>query len=290
MSMGNNVYTLGEVDGFLEMEGIELRRDVYYIVCPYGIGDTLYVASLIESFKRYRSMTQKVWLVVKKGHGQMPDWFDAVDEKLISDELVKVLNIFCVLTGTWELNNFLYGHFRKNDKWVLLPEFAECEEKSLLYRYRKLVFHLPEDCLPEEPKIFPQGELLDSLIKKYRIGGQSVILMPYAYSIERLSADFWEEIARLLHDTGHEVFTNVKDDSEPPIRGTTGLCADIATMAALCEKCGLVIALRSGICDVLYYTEAKLVVINGKDLVMQQEADNRAGKRHIYSFNSGTIL
>lgn len=284
LSMGDQVYQLGEVDGFLEMEGVEFRRDVYYVVCPYGIGDTLYAASMIESFKKYRSMTQKVCLIVKEGHCQIPDWFDAVDEKLISGELVQILDAFCVLTGTWELNNFLYAHFRKNDKWMLFPEFSECGEKTYSQRYRKLVFHLPEDCLPEEPKIVPHGELLDSLIEKHGIGGQSVILMPFAYSTEQLPTDFWEEIAGLLHDMGHEVFTNVKDDSELPIRGTTGLCADIATMAALCEKCGLVIALRSGICDVLYYTETRLVLINGKDLVMQWEADNRAGKRHIYNF------
>lgn len=283
LELEGEVYTLGDVEGFLEITGMELRRDTFYILCPYGIGDTLYVASLVESFKRYRSLSERVCLIIKRGHDQIPDWFDAVDEKIVSDELVKMLDVFCILTGTWELNNFLYGHFRKSTEGEFSPEFSECEANTLPQKYRKLVFHLPVDCMLEEPKIAPQEELLGELIGKYNFGERTVILMPHAYSIELVSAGFWEEIARLLRDLGYEVFTNVKDDSELPVRGTTRLCADMATMAALCERCRLVIALRSGICDMLYYTDTRLIVINGEDLIRQWNTENKNERRHIYS-------
>lgn len=283
LELNDRIYTLGDMEGFLKIEGVDLRQDTFYIVCPYGIGDTLYAASLAESFKRYRPAAKKICLIVKSGHYQIPDWFDAVDEKIISDELVRVLNVFCILTGIWELNNFLYGHFHKDDKGVLLPEYYEYEGNTLPQKYRKLVFHLPADCMLEEPKIVPADELLGELIEKYKFGEQSIILMPYAYSIELVSADFWEETARLLKDMGYEVFTNVKDDSELPIRGTNRLCADVATMAAICERCRMVIALRSGICDMLYFTDTRLVVVNGDDLVRQWNTENKNEKRHIYS-------
>lgn len=36
-------------------------------------------------------------------------------------------------------------------------------------------------------------------------------------------------------------------------------------MAVLCEFCRLVISLRSGLCDVLAFTEAQLVVLNNRE-------------------------
>ena len=263
MKIEGKIYRVGEDDGFLVYEGIQLEHDTLYIVCPYGIGDTLYAASLAESLKNFRSVA-KISLIIKKAHSQIPDWFDAVDEKIISDEVVHTLNVFSVYTGKWEFKNYLYGHFHKNKDCAMLPEYNSCEVKNMIYRYKKLVFHLPVECLLEEPKIVPDEKLFESLMAEYKIGERSIILMPYANSnkIALRVNHFWEELAGLLMALGYTVFTNVKGPEELPIKGTIGLCADLGTMAAICENCRLVISLRSGICDVLAFTEANLVVVN----------------------------
>ncbi|MCM1056849.1 MAG: hypothetical protein NC517_04500 [Firmicutes bacterium] len=221
---------------------------------------------------------------MQEGHSQIPDWFEAIDVKIVSNELVDVLKSFCVATGAWEFKNLLYGHFHRDSNGGLLPEFFQHNLSDFPARYREFVFRLPQDCELEEPKIVPQRELFEALIEKYSIGEHTVILMPYAYSMGLLSDAFWEEAADLLTDMGYTVYTNVKDDSEFPIAGTTAICADIATMAALCERCRMVIALRSGICDVLYFTETRLITINGQDLISQWNAEKSNRKRHIYNF------
>ena len=275
LDIEGNTSQLGVDNGFLVYEGIRLEHDTLYIVCPYGIGDTLYVAALAESLKKTRFIN-KICLIVKKNHSQIPDWFDAIDDKIVSDEIVNALNVFSVYLGIWELKNYLYGHFRKNTDGSISPEYRSCEVKNMIYRYKKLVLHLPAECLLEEPKIVPDEMLFEKLMTEHKIGRQSIILMPYANSTPLIADFFWETLTSLLKDLGYTVFTNIKDSVELPVQGTIGLCADLATMAAICENCRLVISLRSGICDVLAFTETNLFIINSK-------------KEHLNEWNLTTI-
>lgn len=261
LNIDGKIFRVGEDNGFLVYEGIHIKQDTLYIVCPYGIGDTLYVASLAESFKKICSIN-KTCLIIKKNHSQIPDWFDAVNEKIVSDEIVNILNAFSIFSGTWQLKNYLYGHFRKNTDGSILSEYDSCEVKNMVYRYKKLVFHLPTECLLEEPKIVPDEMLLAKIMTEYEIGEHSIILMPYASSTPLIPDHFWKVITSFLTSLGYTIYTNVKGPEELPIQGTIGLYADLATMAAICENCRLVIAFRSGICDVLAFTETNLVVLN----------------------------
>lgn len=287
INIQGNTFRMGEDNGFLVYEDIQLDHDTLHIVCPYGIGDTLYVASLAESLKTVRSIN-KICLIIKRAHNQIPDWFDAVDEKIVSDEMVNALNIFSIAFGTWELKNYLYGHFHKDTNGFLFPEYGACEVKNMIYRYKKLVLHLPTDCLLEEPKIVPDEMLFEKLMTEYKIGKHSIILMPYANSTSLVSNEFWEVLTNILVDLGYVVFTNVKDLEELPIQGTIGLCADLATMAAICENCRLVISLRSGICDVLAFTETNLFVINLTEYYLNEwNLKAVTDKRNIYSYLGG---
>lgn len=286
LKIDGKTFHLGDDNGFLVYEGIQLKHDTFYIVCPYGIGDTLYVASLIQSFKRFRSLTS-ICFIVKKSHSQIPDWFDFIDEKIVSDEMVNTLNLFSIFLGKWELKNYLYGHFRKDTNGAILPEYGNCEVKNMIYRYKKLVFHLPAESILEEPKIIPDEILFQKLMTQYNFDNRSIILMPYANSAALLPEHFWEILAQFLIDLGFTVYTNVKDSKELPIPRTAGLCADLATMAAICEFCRLVISFRSGICDVLAFTETNLIVINSSEYHLNEWNLKYATNRdNIHSFLS----
>ncbi len=261
---------VGNNGGFLTYEGAALKRETCYIVCPYGIGDTLYAAALVGSLKSYRINGRKVCLIVKKHHSQIPDWFEAVDEKIVSDEMVKELHMYSVAAGIWELNNYLYGHFRKNTDLSLFPEYNDCEVKNMIYRYKKLVFHLPPEAALEEPRIIPAEHIVEEAVETYGIGKETIILMPYAQSAGLMSAVFWELAAELFREMGYRVFTNVNGEGELPINGTQAISADLASMAALCEMSRLVLSLRSGLCDVLAFTETNLVVLNTSTYHMKE--------------------
>ena len=252
----------GNNGGFLTYEGAALRRETCYIACPYGIGDTLYAAAFVSSLKKYRINGRKVCLIVKKHHSQIPDWFKAVDEKIVSDEMVRDLHMYSVAAGIWELKNYLYGHFRKNTDLSLFPEYEDCEVKNMIYRYKKLVFHLPPEAALEEPRIVPRESFVEEAVREYGIGEKTIILMPYAQSAGMMAEVFWELAAELLMKMGYQVITNVNGEGELPVKGTRAISADLASMAALCEMSRLVISLRSGLCDVLAFTNTNLAVLN----------------------------
>ena len=103
----------------------------------------------------------------------------------------------------------------------------------------------------------------------------------------------WEELADLLMALGFTVFTNVKGPEELPIKKTIGLCADLGTMAAICENCRLVISLRSGICDVLAFTETNLVVVNLTEYHLSEWSLKAANDRkniHSFLFNDEKMI
>lgn len=274
-----------EQNGFLCYGGVDLRHDVYYIVCPYGIGDTFYAAALVKSLKEFQPDIQRVCMVVKEGHRQIPDWFEAIDEKLVSNEMVRELNRFSIRTQRWKLKNYLYAHFRKNSAGQLLPEFQNCEVKNMVFRYKRLVFHLPDEYGLDYPQIASQNGIQSKFMKEFSDGNKTIIFIPYAQSTFMIADSFWEGIAKRLADLGYRLFTNVKDKEEMPVKGTKALCVDIESLVAICERSRLVISIRNGLCDVLAFAKVNLVVLNNREYHFREWNLKDAVKReNIYSF------
>ncbi len=247
-------------DGYLSLKCIRLEKDVLFVLCPYGIGDTLYVAALIKSYKEYHKDNRRVCLIVKENHSVIAEWFTGIDEKIVSNELVELLNAYAVSTQTWQLKNFLYGHFKKDkDVWRLFPEYHEIAEKNMVSRYKQLVFQLPEEAMLE--KISIQTDV-DKFTEEYKIDKKTVILMPAVVSAPPMPEVFWTTLAQILQKFGYHVLTNVKDEKEWVIPGTEPISESLDVISRLGEEALLVVSVRSGICDVLALTNTLLVVIN----------------------------
>lgn len=80
--------------------------------------------------------------------------------------------------------------------------------------------------------------------------GRSVILFPYAQSLPVKAQDHFAQLAIALSNDGHDVFTSVAG-SEQPIAGTRALSIPFALLPDIVEHAGWVIAVRSGICDIV---------------------------------------
>ncbi len=230
------------------------ERDTVYICCPASIGDTLYVAALVKAYKEENPSVRKVCLILKKGHGELGGLFPAVDEVLVSHELVEILDQYSMCTQTWRLKNYLYGHFKKSLRFAYDPEYNREDCRTIFARYAKLVLGLQEYAEPESI-ILDRGNLKGE-------GRNSVVLMPYAKTAEMLPASFWEELARRLAGKGYSLYTNVGSDKEKEIPGTKPLAEPLLNTALFCEGCRAAVSLRSGLCDLLGFTETKLIVLN----------------------------
>ncbi len=251
-------------NGCIYFFGQAYEKDILYVLCPYGIGDTLYMAALMKSYKECTGEKRKICFIVKDNHHEIPTWFREIDQVLADTNLVNQLNQWVIFNQLWELDNFIYGHFKKSREGALdTVSFASVEKKNMIERYRSLVL---KGLIPENPIL---GEMhidysaRESLLKKYAIDRKTIILMPYAVSCQRwMTASFWITLADLLSRAGFRLYTNVKDETEVPIPGTIPLVGSLNDVAVLSGECLAVIALRSGICDVLAFVQTLLFIIN----------------------------
>lgn len=229
---------------FKSIDSHQLRKDTFYIVIPYSLGDVVAIASLVHAFKKEYGM-DRVCLIIKKSHSDIPDFFDSVDEKIVSDELVEICRTFSIFTGVYRCQNYLYSHFPYNIKNFIFTDTLLSSWKSIM-------------CIDErserERARFKRSDSPESQQK-------SVILMPHALSIKLLPTSFWEKLAERLIDYGYVVYTNIKDETEYTIKGTQAISKSVADIPSFAEKCSLVIALRSGICDLLAFTKTKMIIV-----------------------------
>ena len=242
-------------DGFISGIGDTVfERDTMYICCPASIGDTLYTAAFVRAYKAEKNVN-RICLILKKSHRELGALFPAVDEILVSDEFVEILYRYSIYTQTWRLKNYIYGHFKKNLRFEHYPEYKREDCRLILPRYRHLILNLPESAKPE-------GIVWKADTRQMEKRKTDIVIMPYAKSAIMLPESFWEELVRRLKREGYFVYTNIGGEKEKAIWGTTPMSESLLDTARFCEMCGAVISLRSGLCDLLGFTQANLIVIN----------------------------
>lgn len=243
-------------NGFIVRVGdVVLRQDTMYVCCPASIGDTLYVAAFVQAYKMERDNLQRVCLIVKKSHREVGILFSAVDETIISDQIVETLNHYSMYTQTWRLGNYMYGHFKKSLRFEYDPEYNREDCRWIIPRYGKLILNITKEASPE-------GIRLDWHTAYMEKRNFDIVIMPYAKTAVMLQNSFWEELVRRLHEKGYSVYTNVGGEKEKALPGTVAVAESLMNTAQFCEKCAAVISLRSGMCDLLGFMQVKLVVIN----------------------------
>ncbi len=268
----------------IELSGFVLDEETFYVVCPCSVGDTLFVCSLIKPFKEKKHI-KKVCVVVKDNHGDIPDIFPSIDYKIVSTALVMMMEVFSLYKGIWNMDNYLYGYYKKN-VFHEVDEEIEMYQGSMIDKYKRFVLDVDGHSEMEKP-IFP--EFIDD-----RIDEKTVILMPYAQTVKMLPIDFWNRLAKNMKLNGFRLFTNVKDESEIAIDGTKRLSESLIKTAGLCKKCYVSISLRSGLCDLLAMGGMRLVVVDrhweGEETAcIEQVRENDELLNEIYEDNSDPI-
>lgn len=232
------------------------KNDTLYILCPAGIGDTLFVAAYAKAVKKSHPAMRRLCLITKESHACIGELFDGVDEVLASNQLVEQLDLYSIATKTWHLKNYIYGHFKKNLCQTFDVEWYCDTDKNMLSFYRRKILRIPQESKLEEIKIpYSRKAILPEIEK-------AVILMPYAATAPLMPNGFWEGLAENIIHEGYTVYTNVKDETECPVPGTRRLRESISDTVSICSKAYAAISLRSGMCDILAMTKVPLVVLN----------------------------
>lgn len=267
-------------DGYISrIADAALKKDMVYICCPASIGDTLYVASFVKAYKENNTQSQKVCLILKKGHRELGNLFQAVDQVIVSDEIVEILDQYSLYTQIWKLKNYIYGHFKKNIHFEYDKEYGRADCRTILSRYRKLIMGLSQNAEIEQIDLCRDSSQLERQT-------HTVVIMPYAKTAEMLPISFWERLAGLLNRQGYFVYTNVGGKKEKAIQGTKPIMESLLNTALFCERCAAVVSLRSGLCDLLGFTKTKLIVVNtSEELFLEWNLNDVFCRDDIYNVN-----
>lgn len=225
------------------------NKDFLYIICPYGIGDIL-VGDMVAN--RIRGNKKKIVFLIRDCYTELSDVLDNVDECILDTQLVLAVEAYILEYGRFQGGNYVYGHFhKKKDRTVL---YGMNVNDYVWQDYCTYVYGIEKDCLYH----IADRKFIDNVTVNMR----DIIICPYAYSTNNLPMKFWEMLVAVLHERGYVVYTNVSKKEEEVI-GTKRLECPLNKIPVIANKARAVIALRSGICDLLAIkSSVPLYIIN----------------------------
>lgn len=233
---------------------ISLKKK-YYFICSYGIGDTLMVCLLLKEF-RVRNPGHEICLIIKSNHVGIVKMFSSFDQ--IKE--FKNLPPFFETSDSINLNRPMVLHpssyFSGN-----LVDYLGYRGITLIDVYKIIM------CLPSRVKFdFPK---INSMARRKSIEkfnsyclrkGKTVILAPEAKSSDMLEGVFWDNLSKELNDKGFDVAC-LTLNKKNHVKGTTDVEFNLEESIPFCEEAGYLISVRSGLCDLLSFSSARLFVV-----------------------------
>lgn len=251
----------------------ELGRQVYellvsktadgthVIIAPMHIGDTIFVCAFVHAYKLHHRCN-KVMLAAPEKQTDICCMFEDVNMVLPLDKVcLEALQDYIFINEYWNCNNVVYAHGR--GVLIVKRDNIYIDQKSNYHTLKLSTLDylgLPLDSAPKRMNL-PRTDYSPELSEKY---SHAVLLMPGAYSIatQCVPESFWVRLAKALSDAGIKVYTNYNGlDCEFIIDGTLPLTTGFKELVELSRYFLGFVGLRSGICDLIAETDAKLISI-----------------------------
>lgn len=229
------------------------KKDQWYFVLAYGIGDTYIISALIDEFSKLNG--DVILLFTKENQKFISRLFNPVIKtKLISPPPYHLLNEFGVFKKGIPIN--------LNPNTVLQSKLLNLigyKEINLVELY-KLILGIRFDYKLPLPKLaFLDSKIITDFFKQHGLKRyKTVLLCPNANSISSISFTFWLNIAKILENMNYTVaFLNVKNNT----LNYPNVNFELKYSLSICNEANYVISLRSGFCDLISTSTAKKVIL-----------------------------
>lgn len=230
-------------------------KNAFIFLCPYaGTGDIYLIGLYLKQYMSCNGIDN--YIVTIPGIGCC--------------KVAKLFGIKCFNLSTEETEDLLsyvrLVGYQKSRTYVLNDCFFQVMVKRLR-GYKNVDFHtMFQKCVfrlnDKVEKIQIIQENSDEIFDKYNLyKGKTILLSPYANTIHTMSEDFWCILANKLKKKGYCVCTNVNGENEKPIKGTIGIFIPYVQIIDFLNKSGGFIGMRSGLCDIVSSTTAKMAVL-----------------------------
>ncbi len=239
--------------------------DLPIYLCPYtGTGDVYLIGTFWEQYLKKMGIVEYIFVVVSKACAKVCEIFDIMNVKQITQVESSYIVEFYKLCGETETRIKIL-----NDSWWELranplQRFRGFKGLYFMQIFRKFVFDFDDSIKPIQPVLENVDNELENVFKEYGLRkGNTIVLSPYSNTLSDLSLSFWGNMAETLKVKGFDVCTNCGKD-ERPIAGTKGVFVPLNIAPQFISKAGYFIGVRSGFCDCISASDAKLIILYDK--------------------------
>lgn len=259
--LGNDLYNI-----FVNtLQGIDEKTEI--IISPANLGDTVFIASLAESYKRQHGL-DKLLIVAKERQAEAVKWFSGVDGVFgMSNEEIYALRYYFTVSKNFYSNGIRYGHIPCYITYAYPGTFIHEQPgfggDTLKHVWEKRILDIPEDS-PTSKLVVPQD--IKPLAENYEKYGNAILIAPAAFTNKGIPESFWEMLVEKLTSLGYEVYNNTGGlDYDKIIKGTKPFYANTQDLILNAPLFKHVIAVRSGFTDLVSKTSASMSVIHLSD-------------------------
>lgn len=241
-------------------------KNILYVICPSNIGDLLAAGCLCHALLKKKRKRTCVLIALDRFKNCGLNFVGVKEVRYISRTLINLTYQYVNVTREYETDDYFYVHtnWKRNPEDISRIGFSE--DLPFMDRYKKYIFDLPV-----ETELLPP--IIDSITaaQKQRLHEtyildkkRTIILAPYANSVQKLEESFWAKLVTTLLRKNNEyiLYTNVAAPNEKVIPGTAPIVTTFPELIYLAEKVNCFIGLRSGLFDLLAFTNARLLYIN----------------------------
>ncbi len=241
--------------------------DVPVFICPYtGTGDVYLIGTFWRQYLERTGIKDYVFVVIGGACRKVARLFDIRNVEVLGtqDEGKYLIKYYMLCPQEIRLK-ILNDGWWQNRCANPMQWFRGYKRLYFTELFRKFVFGLPDDAMPEKPGLEKEGHAareVERIFHDNRLAaGKTVVLSPYANTLADLPDSFWEVIARELSGRGYVVCTNSSGQKELPVKGTVPIFFPLDLAPQFIRKAGYFIGVRSGLCDVISAAKAKKIIL-----------------------------
>ena len=238
----------------------------FYVQHYTGTGDVYLAASLLKKFVQDNNRSSNyVMTVIGGGNKKVAQLFDLEQVETLNQQQTDYLVRMSMFAGDKRTRMLVTHYHPQKYSTGVLTEM--CSYKGTDFATMYLDASLPgmHPCDLTDPGNKSNAEHIEKVFEQAKlIPERTVLIAPYAVTTDAIPDEFWDKLVKHLKRRGYAVCTNSASTSEPALRGTQPVNISYADLRQFCEKCGYVIALRSGLCEIIASCSAKKVIIYPK--------------------------
>ena len=225
-------------------------RDVEILVCRGPIGDFYLFGLYLDAYLKKEKISNYVLAGDSKGFTKIADLFAIEKFVLLSEDETDSLIQAYIFVGKERY------HVRILTIWQKLS-FNSCLVRyrqgfSFMDTIRSFVYNLPMNEKPFTPLFDKMDKELITWCEGMGMKqGKTVVLSPYAYSLQSLPMHFWQQLTNRLSDMGYTVCVNIDIKKEKcELENVIPISFTFRQSAAVLEYAGYLIGIRSGFMDI----------------------------------------